>query len=590
MEDNGKPKTGKRGKKLKPGPLILIFLTGFLLICFIGVRIYQRVPSKRAAPAAEFYDLSPGRLHFVYGDRHIPWESPPLMLADSHIYLPVDFITEFIDPYIFWDEPIKILTVTTPHMVIRLIPDEPRCLVNSLPHALEYPMLLVDGAVYLPEGFLSEFYSVSVSAPAPYGVVTVDSGYAPRFYASVHKKTSLRYEPHIKSPIAESLDEGDVITVFPYAEEEPGEPALEGFIKARSQSGIIGYVQTVYLNNIQESPPAAREPEDNSLTAGIDGKIVLLWDQVFRKEDNMSESRVNIPPVVNVLSPTWFSFDEERLNGDIISLADRDYVDRAHAMGVQVWALISDNFKYEVSHAVLTSTLTRIHVIEQLMDLAEAYNLDGINIDFENVAEPDARHYLQFFRELRPYTAARGLILSVDMFVPLYTRYLNRAEVAKAVDYICVMTYDEHHITSPISGPVASLPFVEQGISQTLEEVPKEKVIMGLPFYLRIWREIGIPPNVTVSSSATNLTSGYNRFLDNGAEFQWLPDIGSYYGEYTAMENGDEARYRLWLENTRSIGEKMNIFHKYDLAGIACWKRLLETEDVWDMIEQALED
>jgi spore germination protein YaaH len=147
------------------------------------------------------------------------------------------------------------------------------------------------------------------------------------------------------------------------------------------------------------------------------------------------------------------------------------------------------------------------------------------------------------------------------------------------------MAYDEHYATSARSGPTASLRFVERGILDTLEEVPKEKIIMGLPFFVRLWREVD-ENGETVTSVRRTVGMNYARriFTESGAQFTWLPDIGSYYAEYSGVEDGVAFTHRAWFEDVRSTGEKLNIATYYDLAGVAGWRRGLESEDAWQAI------
>jgi spore germination protein YaaH len=388
------------------------------------------------------------------------------------------------------------------------------------------------------------------------------------------KNTNMRYEPDIKSPIQKKLTQHTPVTVYNEADDK--------FTKIRTEDGLIGYIYTKDFAKTQLIAPELPERED--YTPPFTEKIILAWDQIYSYDTNFAESRRAENKGVNVLSPTWFTFDAEKMDGSIINLADLSYVERAHERGVQVWALISDSFNAEIADMVLRNPDTREFVIKQLLTLIKIYDLDGINVDFEQITEDTAPYYLQFMRELAPFMRDAGAVLSVDMYVPTYTKHYNRTEVAKVADYICVMTYDEHYGEASGSGPVASLPFVEDGITETLLEVPKEKLILGLPFYTRVWRETD-DGGVSVDA---NMPMGYAeaRFKENGAdEFEWIEEAGSYYGQYRADEDGVGVTYKTWFEDAVSIEEKLKLYEKYSLAGVCCWSRGLETDNVWDLID-----
>ncbi len=83
-----------------------------------------------------------------------------------------------------------------------------------------------------------------------------------------------------------------------------------------------------------------------------------------------------------------------------------------------------------------------------------------------------------------------GLVLSVDNYVPksLITQY-DRKEQGIVADYVVIMGYDEYYGGSPEAGPVSSYNYVKEGIEETLKEVPAKKVISGIPFFTRLWKE-----------------------------------------------------------------------------------------------------
>ncbi len=124
-------------------------------------------------------------------------------------------------------------------------------------------------------------------------------------------------------------------------------------------------------------------------------------------------------------------------------------------------------------------------------------------------------------------------MLSIDTTVPsgvpMWSSCYDRAELAKIVDYYMVMTYDEHWRSSPVAGSVASIGWVERGIINTLQYVPKEKLLMGVPFYTREWREAD---NERVRSSTMWMADVENRIARYGLTPRWLESAGQHYIEY----------------------------------------------------------
>ena len=291
-----------------------------------------------------------------------------------------------------------------------------------------------------------------------------------------------------------------------------------------------------------------------------------------------------------MLSPTWFSVTGT--DGAISSLASADYVKTAHEAGKEVWGLV-DNFNSSVSTlATLSNTASRNHLVEMLLSEAKRVGLDGINVDFESMTKEEAPHFIQFIRELSIGCRKNQLVLSVDDPVPEFTTYYNRKEQGIVADYVIIMGYDEHTEGSEKAGSVASLPFVEKGITQTLKEVPANQVILGMPFYTRVWSETPVESDSTatdetdttvdyeLSSYATNMTEVQKLISANGVQPVWLDDIGQNYVEY---QNGG-VNYKIWIEDATSLEKKLTVMDTYGLAGGSFWKLGMEDSSIWDTI------
>ena len=575
-EDIRQEKTKKR-LRIKP---IIPFSIALILILIFGV-LYFIQKSVGNLTLLSFYDyhteLTTDDYNVVLEDEIVNLLHKP-KLIDNIIYIPVDFIFEYVDKYIYWDGQENILVITTQDKVIRMKPYEKDYYINGRRLSCETPISMIRGVAYVPEDIVMLNYDVRISRDADNKLVIVDyTGREHKEGIIASKIARVRYEADKESPLAATISKGDKVCVY-------GE--TEGFTKIRLQNGVTGYVETKQLDKVNIVP--AEVEQDTALVDEplFEGDVCVVWDQVFNTTANRNEWRYVKPYGVDVLSPTWFSFDEEKLDGKIIDIGDKGYVEWAHENGIQVWGLLSDNFKESVSSSVLTSTAVRGDVIKQLLALAQKYGLDGINIDFEQVRYEDASLFIQFLRELYPVMRENNLILSVDMYVPKpFNIYYNRTEAAKASDYIIIMGYDEYWSTSPEAGPVASIGFAEDGIIETLKEVPKDKIILGVPVFTRIWKDAA----GVISSSAYSMQDGLDIFVDAGAEFTWLEDKGCYYSEYEVEEDGITVKYMIWLEDERSLSEKLKLVDKYDIAGVAVWKRGLEKDFVWELISGYLD-
>lgn len=305
----------------------------------------------------------------------------------------------------------------------------------------------------------------------------------------------------------------------------------------------------------------------------------MVWHQVTSTDANayFADATANMTGV-NVISPTWFYLLDT--SGNIANISSADYVAQAHEKGLKVWGLI-DNFTQEVSTTeTLSNTAARQNIISQLIQAATSVGMDGINVDFESLSEDVGIHFLEFLRELSIECHKNNLVLSVDNPVPEdFTSHYDRAEQGRVVDYVIIMGYDEHYVGSE-AGSVASLPWVEQGIQDTLAEVPAERVINAVPFYTRLWRTTG--GNVT--SEAIGMDQAQQVISENNVETYWDKTTSQNYGKYDI----DNSTYQIWIEDSQSIAEKVKLVSKYNLAGVSAWKLGFENSGIWQVISDNL--
>jgi spore germination protein YaaH len=314
------------------------------------------------------------------------------------------------------------------------------------------------------------------------------------------------------------------------------------------------------------------------------GKINLAWDVRASTQELSHEATV---AGLNVLSPTWFAITEP--SGLLSSKADKRYVEQAHNKGYKVWALITNNFDPDLTHKILSDDTAQNQVIDQLLIYASYYNFDGINLDFENIYDYDKNNLSSFVEKISTALKQQNLVVSVDLTVPAnvanWSNCYDRVRLGQAVDYVMVMAYDEHWSRSPISGSVASYGWVKAGIEKTLLAVPKEKLLLGLPFYTREWEEQSNGTgNLQVRSRTLSMAGAEEKIRNNHLALQWLDDQGQYYTEYEA----DGKRYRIWLEEERSMALKADLVDKYQLAGVASWRKGFEKQSIWTVLNSKL--
>ncbi|MDE6357580.1 MAG: hypothetical protein K2L15_03210, partial [Eubacteriales bacterium] len=323
--------------------------------------------------------------------------------------------------------------------------------------------------------------------------------------------------------------------------------------------------------------------EENTETINSkENGLKIIWDQIGSVQGNNSTEKRKAIEGLDVLCPTWFEIKNE--NGDINDKGSLEYANWAKEQGYQLWGLITNSFDADITHSILSDTTKRTKLINDILALAKKYNLDGINIDFESIAKTDGEYYLQFIKEATPIFKSNGLIVSVDMYVPTkWTEHYHMKEVGEIVDYVIIMAYDEHYSTSKVSGSVSSIPWADEHMKKATELVDKNKLIMGVPFYTRIWTETkNADGSVSVVSKSLKMDEAIDILKKNNAEIYWDYETGQYYGEYFS----EGTTKKIWLEEERSMEERMKISREYDLKGVACWKRGHEKEGIWEVINK----
>lgn len=310
--------------------------------------------------------------------------------------------------------------------------------------------------------------------------------------------------------------------------------------------------------------------------------LKILWDQVTANDNDTVSKRIPVEGL-DVLCPTWFQITDT--SGNVADIGSIEYVNWAKAQGYDVWGLVTNSFNSSLTTSVLSNPTSRANVINQLISYAKKYNLDGINIDFEGVSSSDGDIYLTFIKEATQAFKANNLVTSVDTFVPApWTTQYKLAEVAQVVDYVIIMAYDEHYRTSPTSGSTASYTWVKKYMDEAISKVDKNKLIMGVPFYTRLWSEQTQADGsiVVVDSVAKTMDEVKQIISSRNLTPVWIDSAKQYYVEY--RENN--LTYKLWIEDATSIEERMKLSRTYDLKGVAMWKRGYESSDIWSIINK----
>lgn len=546
-------------KKYMPVFVVCLLIVVLAVLGGVGHVISKYIPTKDRMDLNEYYgQVAEGEAALILGTEKLEQRG---IISGEEGYLPLDVVNTYLNQRYYWDAENQQILYATPSEV------------TSMPASSEAgsQVWLREGAVYLSLSYIRQYTDLDAYIYDNPNRIAIQYQFSDVNTVTAKKDTYVRFRGGIKSEVLAKVKKGAVLILM----EE-----LEDWNQVATMDGYIGYVQKKAVSEPEKKTFEREFSREEYNYIAMEQPVNMVWHQVTNMEANagFAEATANMTGV-NIISPTWYSIIDNE--GNISDIASSDYVNQAHEKGLQVWGLV-DNFSENISTTeILSRTSTRQNLVRQLVDAALAAGLDGINIDFEYLEEAVGIHFLQFLRELSVETHKNNLVLSVDNPVPEdFTSHYDRAEQGRVVDYVIIMGYDEHYVGSEEAGSVASLPWVEQGIKDTLAEVPAERVINAVPFYSRLWKTLA----GTLSSEAIGMGQAQEVVAKYNVETYWDKNTSQNYG---AFEN-EGAEFQIWIEDAQSIAEKVKLSSQYNLAGVAAWKLGFESSDVWQAISDNL--
>lgn len=493
---------------------------------------------------------------------------------NNNIFMSIPDIKNYFDKYIEYDKEDGDIVTTSEINIAKLSTEKNTITINGEEEELNSSAIKKGETIYLPFSEISQkVYDVNLEYIKDTNTIIIDSLDRKQETATVNKKTKIKYKPQVFSRTLDKLKENDEIV---FIEEK------EDWAKVRTIDGTIGYVKKENLNDLE----VVRE-EKNYINK-VDGKINLVWDY-YSEYANAPDRKGEKMDGVNVVSPAFFSIMKGS-NGEINDNANKegkDYIKWAHSNNYQVWAMFSNNSLKDTTSQILNDYEKRESMIENLINLVEKYDIDGVNVDFENMNESDKDVYSRFLIELAPRLKKMGKTLSVDVTAPdgsaTWSLCFDRDVIADVSDYVIFMAYDQYGTGSSKAGTTSGYNWVEANIKKFLgqEDVPPEKIVLGIPLYMRTWEE---KKEGTFVPNIVNMNDLFDVLPENQVA-TWDEDLKQYYVEYEKKGK----KYKMWIENEKSIGEKINLAKKYNLAGIAFWEKDREpNNEFWTFVKEEL--
>ncbi len=557
---------------------ILPFIIAIVLIfVVVGVSFGKQILDKYSY-SKEVYDLvtyfentSESDVAIILQNDFMPDRA---YLVDGTYYVDLDFVHTYFNDRFYYEASDGLLIYTLPDSMNIASIGSTTVRYNDSDKDLGYiPFRIFEDKEIVALDYVKDYANFSYEAFENPGRIQIYTEWNDCTVAKVKKDTQVRHRGGVKSEILKEVKQGDKLTVI---------EQMDDWSKVKTEDAIIGFVENKRLTDIMPEMPIPVttyvEPVYTNLCR--DYKINMGWHAIAGIGGNSTlEDYVSNTKDLNVISPTWFRLTDSV--GNFESFAEQSYVDKAHGMGLEVWALV-ENIEHSADVdmiALLESLSTREVLINNLINEVLTYGIDGINIDFEMLPSGAGKAFSEFIRELSVQCRANNIVLSVDNYVPIgNTGYYDRKTQGEVCDYVVIMGYDEHYAGSDEAGSVASIDYVDNGIAKTIEEVPAEKVINAIPLYTRIWTTNG----TDVTSQAVEMPKVKEWIANHSLTPVWDEATCQNYAEF----EDNEGLHQCWIEDSDSIKVKLNVMDKYNIGGVAEWRLGFETPEIWDVISE----
>lgn len=567
-----------------------IFIKLIIIIIMLGFLAFGALFIYKIAPNYINNDIT-NKTNLVINFTNVTGRMKQEMIIDENnvVYLSIDDIRNYYDEYIYYDNEYNQIVTSSENKLAVLEINKNEMTVNGKKVKIKGKAQLINDIYYLPISDMEEVYNVKIDRPE--NKIVIESLDRELKVAKTSKKLNVKYKTTQLSRNIEKLEENDKVIIAQVAENS----LPQGWVKVRTKNGNLGYIEEKYLTNINI------EREQKTYEKQIDGKISLVWEY-FSEYAKAPDNTGKVYDGVNVVSPSFFNMKLQNTNKENLTKLDvlvqsnllenvgqegENYINWAKQNGYKVWPKVTNDTlpsTIDEFSVIINDFKLRENIINQIKQYAQKYDLDGINLDFEFMYEKDKDAFSKFVIELAPQLRDMNVCLSVDVTAPdgseNWSLCYDRNVIGEVADYIVFMGYDQYG-TNTI-GTTSGYNWLKNSINKFMkyDEVPSEKIILGLPFYTKLWKT----KNDKVVSSQVVFISYIENFIPDNATKEWKEDLQQYYIQYEK----DGYVYKMWVEDEQSFEKKIKLVEEFNLAGAGYWRKGFEDARIWRVIKDNL--
>lgn len=552
----------RREKRKKFPKLLVIIPIVLIAVLVIGYNIFNGIANRR-----------PEQTNLVINNNNVTGRLKKDVIIDNGtVYVSKEDVKNFFDKYIYQDEGSNKLVTTYEKKIAAIEPDNKTIEVNGATKQIKAVLKQENDTVYLPMSELNDIYNIEIEYHDSTNTVTMDSLDREQIKAYAAKNITIKDREDFLSTGIAKLKKGNWLIYVSETE--------NGNAKVRTEDGKIGYVKKNKLTDFETVREAMKQEKQ------IEGKVNIAWDYFSEYHTAPNRNGTTIEGI-NIVSPAFFYLNAK---GQFLENVDKDgenYIQWAHSNGYKVWPLLQSNSNdgIDMRSGILNSYEKRQRLIEAIISMCVKYKLDGINIDFEYMYEKDKDAFSRFIIELEPRMKEIGAVISVDVTAPdgapTWSLCFDRNVIGDVADYIIFMAYDQN--SGKKAGTGAGYNWVETNLKKFIdtEEIKPEKIVIAFGFYSRLWTIKGDD----VSSNIVNM-SDMDKVIPSSVNRQWDDTLKQDYVEYTEKNTTK----KMWIEDIKSIKEKLKLVSQYKLGGVASWEIDRADKDVWSEIKNALNE
>lgn len=498
-----------------------------------------------------------------------------VLIEDDIIYLSKQDISNFFDKYIYQDEKTEKIVTTYDKKIAEISFDENEININGSDKQISAHAIEKDGQIYLPISEMTDVYNIEISDIKESNIVTMDSLEREQKRAIINSNCAVKASSNFIAKTVDRVKKGDAVIVV---------SSDKGYTKIRTANGKLGIIKT----NKIENEFLIRENMDEEKQ--ISGKVNLTWDYYSEYVNAPNREGTTIDGI-NVVSPAFFYLDT---NGDLkenIGDSGKAYIKWAKNNGYKIWPMVSNgvaaNKSLNITSNIMNDYEKRKKLIESIVNKCVEYELDGINIDFENMKSEDKDMYSRFIIELEPRLKEIGMVLSVDVTAPdggdTWSMCFDRHVIGNVADYTIFMAYDQNGSSSTKPGTTAGYNWVKLNLVKFLqtEEINPNKLILAVPLYTRIWTTNSDGKVISNNSLSIKNTEAE---IPDGITKQWNDELKQNYVTFSSGNNTKQ----IWIEDIDSLKAKISLMKENNLAGIASWEANMAYDDIWTMFKNEL--